>query len=207
MTMGLTPRGGRANAIGKAGPGDGKLPINPSGGLKAKESPIGFPLRLRTCTGPCSCWVRRPRAATNQDAKLCGHLQHGWRGGRGPASRCWSPPSKRRESRVEQRRACAVPINVQRRTQRRTLFGSIGLIAARSSLMNSSRIDFETPASTAFEQCLCRRPQRCARSFRYCPTTGQDPDAPRLTRITRCRPPQSAQDSCFSPVDVSICAR
>ena len=65
--MGLTPRGQGARAI-KEGwtQKDGKLPVNPSGGLKAKGHPIGATGVSMHVLSAMQLWARRPRACRSR---------------------------------------------------------------------------------------------------------------------------------------------
>ena len=66
--MGLTPKGQGARAI-KEGwtQKDGKLPVNPSGGLKAKGHPIGATgVSMHVLTRNAARSARRPRACRSR---------------------------------------------------------------------------------------------------------------------------------------------
>ena len=81
--MGLTPRGQGARAI-KEGwtQKDGKLPVNPSGGLKAKGHPIGatgVSMHVHERDAACGPGARRH---ADQERKTRRHLQYGRCGGR-----------------------------------------------------------------------------------------------------------------------------
>jgi len=80
--MGLTPRGQGARAI-KEGwtQKDGKLPINPSGGLKAKGSPDRRHGRLHACDDRHAIAGSGARGHADQGRQARGHLQHGRRRG------------------------------------------------------------------------------------------------------------------------------
>ena len=96
--MGLTPRGQGARAI-KEGwtQKDGKLPINPSGGLKAKGHPIGATGVSMHVMTAMQLSVRRPRACRSRTPNSAASST--WVGLRSPImSRCWSPRSKRLEA-------------------------------------------------------------------------------------------------------------
>ena len=80
--MGLTPRGQGARAI-KEGwtQKDGKLPVNPSGGLKAKGHPIGATGVSMHVMSAMQLVGQAPEGMQLKNAKLAGHLQHGRRSG------------------------------------------------------------------------------------------------------------------------------
>ena len=80
--MGLAPEGQGARAI-KEGwtQKDGKLPVNPSGGLKAKGHPIGATgVSMHALTAMQLTRRRGRHAGEGRQARR--HLQHGRRGGR-----------------------------------------------------------------------------------------------------------------------------
>ena len=81
--MGLTPRGQGARAI-KEGwtQKDGKLPVNPSGGLKAKGHPIGATGVSMHVMSAMQLVGQAPEGMQIKNAKLARHLQHGRCGGR-----------------------------------------------------------------------------------------------------------------------------
>ena len=79
--MGLVPEGQGARAI-KEGwtQKDGRLPINPSGGLKAKGHPIGATgVSMHALCGDAACRHRGRHPGAGRQA--CRHLQHGRRRG------------------------------------------------------------------------------------------------------------------------------
>ena len=80
--MGLTPRGQGARAI-KEGwtQKDGKLPVNPSGGLKAKGHPIGATGVSMHVMSAMQLVGAGARGHAAQEREARRHLQHGRRGG------------------------------------------------------------------------------------------------------------------------------
>src|ERR1700720_700849 len=76
--MGLTPRGQGARAI-KEGwtQKDGKLPINPSGGLKAKGHPIGATGVSMHVMTAVQLLGKAPEGTQIKDAKLAGIFNMG----------------------------------------------------------------------------------------------------------------------------------
>jgi acetyl-CoA acetyltransferase len=79
--MGLTPEGQGARAILEGWTQkDGKLPVNPSGGLKAKGHPIGATGVSMHALSSMQL-MRRGRRHPGEGRQARRHLQHGRRGG------------------------------------------------------------------------------------------------------------------------------
>ncbi len=96
--MGLTPRGQGARAI-KEGwtQKDGKLPVNPSGGLKAKGHPIGATGVSMHVMSAMQLVGQAPEGMQLKNAQARRHLQHGRRRGRELRLACWSRRSSKQE--------------------------------------------------------------------------------------------------------------
>ena len=116
--MGLTPRGQGARAI-KEGwtQKDGKLPVNPSGGLKAKGHPIGATGVSMHVMSAMQLVGQAPEGMQLKNPKTRRHLQHGWRrggelrlgAGAGEVAACGQMACAQGAA-IAQGGACAVPI-------------------------------------------------------------------------------------------------
>ena len=108
--MGLTPRGQGARAI-KEGwtQKDGKLPVNPSGGLKAKGHPIGATGVSMHVMSAMQLVGQAPEGMQLKNAKLAGIFNMGGAAVANYVSRAGAGEVDRRERLGGQRCACAVP--------------------------------------------------------------------------------------------------